>query len=120
MSRLRFLFDEDTDPDVIDALLRREPTIDAVRVGWPGAPAAGTPDPDLLIAVESAGRMLVSRDRKTMPGHLIDHYTAGRHTHGVALLRDGFPLSAYADDLLMMWAVTEAEEWADATIYLPL
>lgn len=33
MSQLRFLFDEDTDPDLIDALLRREPTVDVMRVG---------------------------------------------------------------------------------------
>ena len=53
MSQIRFLFDEDTDPDLIDALLRREPTVDVLRVDWPGAPLAGTLDPDLLIATES-------------------------------------------------------------------
>lgn len=120
MSRIRFLFDEDTDPDLIDALLRREPTADALRVGEAGAPPLGTLDPDVLSAAEAQGRLLVSNDKRTMPGHLADHFANGHHTHGVALLRQGFPLSAYVEELLMLWSVSEAEEWIDATIYLPL
>jgi len=120
VSQIRFLFDEDTDPDLIDALWRREPALDALRVDWPEAPPAGTLDPELLIATESMGRMLVSNDKKTMPGHLAAHFAAGRHTHGVALLRQGFPWSAYVKHLLTLWSVSEAEEWIDGTIHLPL
>jgi hypothetical protein len=120
VSQIRFLFDEDTDPDLIDALLRREPAVDALRVDWPEAPPAGTLDPEVLIAAESLGRMLVSNDKKTMPGHLAAHFAAGRHTHGVALLRQDFPWGAYIEDLLILWSVSEAEEWIDGTLYLPL
>ena len=120
MSQIRFLFDEDTDPDLIDALWRREPALDALRVDWPEAPPAGTLDPELLITAESLGRMLVSNDKNTMPGHLAAHFAAGRRTHGVALLLQGFPWSAYIEDLLILWSASEAEEWIDATIYLPL
>jgi hypothetical protein len=119
MSRIRFLFDNDTDPDLIDALLRREPTVDVLRVGWEETPAANTPDPELLVAVESMGRMLVSRDKKTMPVHLRDHFAAGGHTHGVALLRRGFGFTRYVDHLLLLWGASEAEEWKDALLYLP-
>jgi hypothetical protein len=51
---------------------------------------------------------------------VVDHFAAGRHTHGVALLRKGFPFSTYVDELLLLWATTEAEEWVDSMIYLPL
>lgn len=120
MSRIRYLFDEDTDPDLIDALLRREPTVEVTRVGWPEAPPSGTPDPELLVAAETLGCMLVSRDKQTMPDHLIAHFAAGRHTHGVALLREGFRLGRYVDELLLLWSVCEAEEWVDGTLYIPL
>ncbi len=120
MSQIRFFFDEDTDPDLIEAVLRREPAVDALRVGWPEAPPCGTQDPEVLLAAESLGRMLVSKDRNTMPGHLIAHFAADRHTHGVALLRKGFSFVAYIDSLLLLWSASEAEEWADATIYVPL
>src|SRR5438552_2512590 len=99
MSAIRFLFDECIDPDLIDALVRREPTVDVQRVGWPGAPPSGTPDPQVLIAAEAEGRMLVSKDRQTMPGHITAHFVAGAHTHGVAMLRNGFSMGTLADEL---------------------
>lgn len=64
--------------------------------------------------------MLLSRDRQTMPGHLAAHFAAGRHTHGVALLREGYSFRVYVDDLLTLWSASEAEEWTDSTLYLPL
>ena len=63
MSQVRFLFDECTANVLIDGLQRREPAIDAIRVGQPGAPPRGTKDPDLLLAAESLGRTLVTNDR---------------------------------------------------------
>jgi hypothetical protein len=120
MSRIRFLFDECTDPDLIEALLKREPTVDVRRIGWDDAPPTGTPDPELLLLAESLGRMLVSNDKKTLPGHLANHFAAGHHTRGVVLLRQDFPFRAYVDDLLLLWSVGDAEEWVDNTIYIPL
>lgn len=120
MSQIRFLFDEDTDPILIDALLRRAPDVDTLRTGEEGAPPWGTLDPEVLLLAESQERMLVSNDKQTMPKHLADHFAAGRHTHGVALLRQGFALSALVEDLLILWSATEAEDWIDGTIYLPL
>jgi Domain of unknown function (DUF5615) len=120
VSQIRFLFDENIDPDLIDALVRREPSIDVLRVGWEGAPPHGTEDPELLIAAVSESRMLVSQDRRTMPNHLRAHFAAGRHTHGVALLKRGFSFGQYVEELLLLWVTSSAEEWVDCTQYLPL
>jgi hypothetical protein len=120
MSRIRFLFDECTDPDLIEALLRREPIEDALRVGWPDAPPEGTLDPELLVLAESVNRVLVSNDRKSMPGHLADHFAAGRHTVGVILLRKYHSMRTYVEELLRLWSADEAEEWVDHTVYIPL
>jgi hypothetical protein len=54
-----------------------------------------------------------------MVQHLINHYAAGHHTHGVILLRDGFPLSQYLDEIILIWGATSADEWLDQTIYFP-
>jgi hypothetical protein len=120
MSQLRFLFDECTDPGMIDALLRREPSIDVVRVGWEDAPALQTLDPDLLMAAETMGRMLVTNDRRSMPDHITDHFAGGRHTHGVALLKKGCSIGSYVEELLLLWSATTAEEWIDGMIYIPM
>ena len=119
MSHLAFLFDECIDPDLIDGLLRREPAIDVLRVGWEGAPPRGTQDPEVIIGADAIGRMLITNDKQTMPQHLRNHYAKGGHTHGVMLLRVGFSFRDYIDALLLLWVASDADEWLDVTDYLP-
>ncbi len=119
MNKPRFLIDEDTPPYLADALLQKEPVVDIIRVGDPGAPPSGTLDPDLLIGAEGLGRVLITNDKRTMPGHLVDHFVAGRHTAGVMLLRQGFSLSRIVQEILNHWTTTTADDWIDRTVYLP-
>lgn len=119
MSKPRFLVDEDTHSGLLQAVRQMVPGIDGIRVGDPGAPPLGTLDPDLLIAAEAMGRVLVSNDRSTMPVHLANHFAAGRHTAGVILLRKGYTLGRYAREIVDQWVSTTADEWVDRTIYLP-
>src|SRR4051794_37222918 len=118
MSQVRFFFDENINPVLVDVLLRREP-VDVIRVGWKDAPPLGTLDPDLLVCAETEHRLFVTLDRRTMPEHLTAHFAAGRHTWGVAMLRQGFPLQDYVEALLMIWGASEAEEWMDRMFHLP-
>src|SRR3954453_23155519 len=61
--------------------------LDVVRVGdLPDLPQ-GMPDADILEWTERQGRIFVSRDKKTLPGHLTAHLQAGRHAPGIFLLR---------------------------------
>ena len=119
MNEPRFLLDEDQPPDLIAALQQLAPGVDLIRVGDLGAPAGGTQDPDLLIAAAALGRVLISGDRRSMPGHLRDHFAAGLHTAGVILLRGGYGIGRYAQAIANQWATTTADEWVDRTIYLP-
>jgi hypothetical protein len=119
MSHPRFLCDENLLGLLPNALLRREPGIDLLCVGDPGAPPRKTRDPALLLAADLLRRVLLTRDRDSMVQHLINHYAAGHHTHGVILLRDGFPLSQYLDEIILIWGATSADEWLDQTIYFP-
>lgn len=114
-----FLLDECTDPALLAGLLLAEPAIDAMRVGGPDAPLAGTKDPDLIVAASALGRILVSNDRSTMPLRLVNHFAAGRNTAGVILLRGGYSLGRYVQAVLDQWKATSADEWIDRTIYLP-
>jgi hypothetical protein len=119
VSKLKLLADECINPILLSALRRAEPAFDAIQVGDAGVPPWGTLDPDLLIAAESLGRVLLTNDRSTMPGHLVAHYAAGRHTAGVMLMRRGVSLARFVQEILQHWNTTTADEWIDRTMYIP-
>jgi Domain of unknown function (DUF5615) len=119
MSNPRFLVDADTPTFLASALRQAAPNLDVWQSGDPGAPPRGTLDPELLIAAEALGRVLISKDRKTMPSHLTDHFVAGRHTAGVMLLRNNFTLAVYLQKIVNLWATTTADSWVDRIVYIP-
>jgi len=120
MSQVTFLLDENLPAALETGLLRREPALDVVRVGQEGGPPVGTHDRELLLVCESQRRLLVSRDRSTMVGHVSRHMDAGHHTFGVLLARRRTTLHQMIDDLILLWSASEAEEWCDQLLYLPL
>jgi hypothetical protein len=83
--KVRFLLDENLSPRLKVALLRLNPSIDVLRVGDPEAPPLGTPDPEVLNYLALAQRLLVTDNRKTMPGYLETHWAAGGHIWGITL-----------------------------------
>jgi hypothetical protein len=109
--KVRFLLDENLPPRLKTALLRLNPQIDVTRVREPSAPPTGTLDPEILIYLETSQRLLVTEDRSSMPGHLTDHWNAGGHIWGLLWVRPGTPIGKLAQDLLLVWDATEAEEW---------
>jgi hypothetical protein len=119
MTKPRLLFDEHVPVALAGAILKLEPAIDVLFVGDPSTPPLGTPDPALLVAGETLGRILVTMDKRTMPGHVKDHYAAGGRIAGVILLRPGQPIASYAQDLLLIWHATTADEWLDNLDYIP-
>lgn len=88
---LTFLLDEHLRGDLWDYIVAHNAgggsPIDAVRVGDPPDLPRGSADPDILIWAVAHGRIVVSRDFRTMPGPLAAHLAAGRHSPGLALLR---------------------------------
>src|SRR5258708_22567026 len=85
-------------------------TIDAVRVGDVPDLPLGSLDRDILVWAELHGRILVSRDEKTMKSYLADHLQAGRSSPGVFLIRRG---STVAKAVFFLAAAAHASEPAD-------
>jgi hypothetical protein len=54
-----------------------------------------------------------------MPKHFRQHVLATR-SPGVILLREGISIAAAIDDLLLIWTVSEAEEWINCLVWIPL
>ncbi len=61
--------------------------INAVQVGDPPDLPLGSADPAILLWAEREGRVVVSFDNGTMPGHLAHHLQGGHHSAGIFLLR---------------------------------
>lgn len=93
--------------------------VDAVRVGDPPDLPLGTPDPDLLLWAERNGRIVLTLDVNTMPGHFHAHLAAGRHSPGVMLIRPSTTLAEVIDYLALVSEAATAAEYEDTIRFIP-
>jgi hypothetical protein len=117
--KVRFLLDENLPPRLKVALLRLNPAIDVLRIGEPDTPPLSTLDPDILHYLALSQRLLVTGNRSSMPDHLAAHWAAGEHTWGLFWVRPKTPLGRLAQELLVVWEASEAEEWIDRVDWIP-
>ena len=121
MSQYCFLLDENMAHRAIRKLLpQREPRIQALVVGEPGAPPLSAPDTDLLAWVEEHGCLLVTRNRASMPMHLRDHLAAGRHVPGILVVPQRMAPWQVSEQLYLLWSASQPDEYQDQIVYLPL
>ncbi|MCC3507306.1 MAG: DUF5615 family PIN-like protein [Microcoleus sp. PH2017_19_SFW_U_A] len=102
--KIRFLLDENLPPKLKSAVLHLQPEIDILRVGDANAPTLGTLDPEIISYLESSQRLLVTDNRKSIPGHLTEYWATG----------------GQAEEIVMVWETSEAEEWIDKLDWIPL
>jgi len=115
--KIKFQADADFNHTIIQALQRREPTMEF----WTAdeAKIRGLPDLEVLAAAARAGRILVSHDHHTMPVHFAN-FIATQQSPGVFLLSQDLMIRLAVEELLLIWAASEAEEWSNTLQYLPL
>ena len=111
--KIRYLFDENLDPRFVRTMQRHYPEIDVLRVGDSDAPAFGMSDPDILVVLEEHYRILVTDNRKSMPGHVQAHWQAGRHHWGIFVVDKSIAYKRLADALFVYWDASELEDWID-------
>lgn len=115
--RVRFQADADLNLVVLLAAVCREPAIDfqtAITAGL-----AGRTDREVLELASRAGRMLVTHDQRTMPSHFAEFITT-QTSSGLLVVPQHLPIPVAVEDLRLIWAASEAEEWTDRVCYLPL
>ncbi|MBM3237296.1 hypothetical protein FJZ31_13465 [Candidatus Poribacteria bacterium] len=117
--KVRFLLDENLSPRLKTAALRISPMIDVLRVGDEGAPTLETQDSDILRYVERAQRLLITKNRASMPTHVAAHLASGWHHWGVFRVRPMVTIGQLADEIRLIWEASEAEEWIDQMLWLP-
>lgn len=115
----RFLLDENVDLAVQRQLRRLELGLEVLSVGDSDAPPLRASDAAILTWIEQNNYILVSWDKRTLPGHFADHLRAGGHVPGVLLIRRGTSLGQIIETLYLVWVASEAEEYYDQLDYIP-
>jgi hypothetical protein len=113
----RYQADADFNHKIVLALRRREPAIDFMDARHGGV--IGAPDSDVLRISADSDRILVSHDRKTMPAHFA-RFVQNSSSPGLIIVAQTLDIGAAVEDLLLIWAATDAEDWRDQIGFLPL
>jgi hypothetical protein len=114
---VRFQADADLNEIIVKATLRREPCIDFQTARAAGLSGLG--DQEVLAGAARSGRLLATHDRKTMPTHFAT-FIARETSAGVLVIPQRLPIAQVVEDLILIWAASEAEDWFNRILSLPL
>ncbi|HEY7387793.1 MAG TPA: DUF5615 family PIN-like protein [Bryobacteraceae bacterium] len=94
--QIKFQADADLDGRILRGLRRTAPEVDIRTAAEAGLTSLG--DPEVLQIAADSRRILVSQDRRTMPGHF-PRFSANSQSPGVILLREATPISDAIEEL---------------------
>ncbi len=114
--RPQFQADENLNAKIVAGLLRREPSLDFQTAK--AANIIGLADPEVLAIAARENRILVSHDRETMPAHF-SHFTEESTSTGLLIVSQKLDIREAIEQILLVWAASEAEEWINRVGYLP-
>jgi hypothetical protein len=114
--RITFQADADLDPDIGRGSRRREPSLDFRNAA--GIIPDGTPDAEVLRVAADAGRVLVTRDVRTMWVHF-QQFVAERESPGVLLIPSSRSTGAAVEGILMVWLTWTPEDLRNQIRWLP-
>lgn len=115
--RIRFQADADLNEEILSGVLRQNPDIDFQTAEE--AELRGLADPEVLARAADENRILVTHDRRTMPRHFAD-FIGRRACPGVMIISQRVSVHRAIEELTLAWEVSEAEEWFNLIVELPL
>jgi hypothetical protein len=93
--------------------------VDVTRVGDPVDLPRGTLDPDLLQWAARVGRLLLSHDLKTMPGHFAAFLQQGNHSPGLLQVREGFTYRELVETIVLIAYAGDPADYVDQIRFIP-
>jgi predicted nuclease of predicted toxin-antitoxin system len=115
---VRFLADASLNHAIVSGCLRREPSMSFLSANE--AKLEGIPDMEVLARAAEQDRLLVTHDFQTMPWHFSNFVQTHGSSPGVLLISQALPISEAIEELLLIWATTDTEEWRDRILRVPL
>jgi predicted nuclease of predicted toxin-antitoxin system len=114
--KVRFQADNDLDQRIVAATLRLNSSIDFRTA--PDAKLHSLTDAEVLAFAASDGRVIVSRDRRTMPTHFYDFIRDAR-SPGLIIISRKVTIGQAAEWLYLLWEASDAQEYANIIYSLP-
>ena len=115
--KIRYQADADLNQNIVTGVLRREPNIDFQTA--PAAKLEGVKDTEVLAIAAQQKRILISHDRKTMPSEFAQ-FIIDNQSSGVIIVSRKVPIEIIIEELILIWAVSSAEEWLNRIAKIPL
>jgi hypothetical protein len=116
--KVRFQADADFNEDIIFGVIRAEPAVDFQTAAAIGLRGLRVPDDRVLELAAGEGRVLVSHDWETMPYHFAE-FIAARTSPGLLIVPQHLGVRVAIEQLVMIWAASEAEEYVNRLVRLP-
>jgi len=115
--KVRFQADADLNAEIVAGVLRQEASIDFQTADE--AHLRQLPDPEVLALAAHEHRILVTHDRRTMPRHFAD-FIRQHSSPGVFVIAQTVSVRVAIEELVLVWAASEREEWRNLIVQLPL
>jgi predicted nuclease of predicted toxin-antitoxin system len=115
---LGLVSDENFDNFLVRRLLRRFPDLDLVRVQDVGLLQAD--DETILEWAAKEGRILLTHDLRTVPSFAYNRINKSLPMPGVFLVPTDVSRTAVFDNIVIILSCSEAKEWENQIIYLPI
>jgi len=110
--------DENFNNNIVRGLLRKNPSLDIVRIQDAGL--SGADDPAVLEWAAREGRILLTHDVATITHYAYQRVKSGQHMPGVFEVSLYAPIGIIIEDILILAEYSFDSEWEDQIGYLPL
>ncbi|MEM9273153.1 MAG: DUF5615 family PIN-like protein [Cyanobacteria bacterium P01_F01_bin.143] len=117
---LKYLLDENVNPNYKIQLARNHPDLVIWVVGEPNTPSKGTLDPQILNWCQEYDFVLVTNNRTSMPVHLADHIAEGNSVPGIFILNPKLSMGENLEELILLAEVSLDNEYQNQIIHLPI
>ena len=115
--KVRYQADADLNEDIVAGVQCRVPEIDFQTADE--LELANLPDLEVLTLAAQEGRILVTHDRRTMPTHF-GRFIEGRQSPGLIVVSQKTDIPAVIEELILIWTASEAEEYVNLILTIPL
>ena len=80
----------------------------------------GVKDPFILDLAAKQERIAISHDRRTMARFFLDRVALGKPNPRLFIVPQRSAVAEVIESLLLIWTASQAVEWRDLIVYLPL